>query len=29
MLIRAVFVVFDYGNWNLLFKEILMEEKHE
>jgi hypothetical protein len=29
LLIRAVFVVFDTGNWNLLFKEIYKEEKNE
>ena len=25
-LIKAVFIVFNYGNWNLLFKEIFNEE---
>lgn len=29
LLIRAVFVVFNYGNWNLLFKEIYKEGKNE
>jgi hypothetical protein len=27
LLIRAVFVVFDYGNWNQLFKGLYMEDK--
>ena len=29
LLMRAVFLVFDAGNWNLLFKEIYKEEENE
>ena len=29
LLLRAVFVVFDYGNWNLLFKELYQGGKHD
>lgn len=28
-LIRAIFIVFNYGNWNLLFKEIYKEDNRE